>query len=108
MLTLRQYACFESDLRVWNLEYQKFELLLKERVVLPILRNPQNEATTFDDMYIEKIKERENVENENVFTIEQMNLVLHDILGAGSETVHASILWAILYLIHYPDIQRYK
>ena len=57
-------------------------------------------------MYIEKIKERKNVENENVFTIEQMNLVLHDILGAGSETVHASILWAILYLIHYPDIQE--
>ena len=51
-------------------EYQKFEMLLQESVVEPILRNPPSEATTFVDMYIEKVKEREKMDNETVFTIE--------------------------------------
>ena len=40
-----------------------------------------------------------------VFTFDQMNIVFHDIVGAGSDTIHKTIRWAILYLVNFPDIQ---
>ena len=87
-------------------QFQTFEKFVKEHVVEPILKNPPKEATTFVEMYIDKIKEQENKDVEPVFTFDEMNVVLLDILVAGSETVPTTIRWAILYLINFPDIQK--
>ena len=88
-------------------EFQTFEQLIKDHVVDPALKMPPKEATTFVEMYIERIKEQqENVADETVFTFDQTNVVIHDILGAGSETVPVIIRWAILYLVNFPDIQK--
>ena len=58
-------------------------------------------------MYIEKNEEPENVDDETVFTFDQMTVVLNDILGGGSETVPVAIRWTILYLVNFPDIQKH-
>ena len=87
-------------------EFQMFGEFVNEHVVEPILKNPPKEATTFVEMYIDKIKEQEKKDTEPVFTSDEMNMVLLDILTGGSETVPTTIRWAILYLINFPDIQK--
>ena len=86
-------------------EFQTIEELIKEHVVEPVLKTPPKEAKTFVEMYIEKIKEQENIADETVFTFDQMNIVFHDIVRAGSDAIHVTIRWAILYLVNFPDIQ---
>ena len=49
-------------------EFQTFQKLLREHVVEPLLKNQPEEATTFVEMYIDKIKEQEKVIRESVFT----------------------------------------
>ena len=94
------------QLRILQSEFQTTEELIKEHVVEPALKTPQKEAITFVEMYLEKIKEQENVADEAVFTFDQMNIVLNDIVGGGSETILTTIRWAILYLVNFPDIQK--
>ena len=87
-------------------EFQSFEKLTKERIIEPVLKNPPTEVTTFVDMYIEKLKEMENVTDATVFTFDQMAVVLNDLLAGGSETIPVTIRWAVLYLVNFPDIQE--
>ena len=87
-------------------KFQTFQQLVKEHVVGPVLNMPPKEAATFAEMYIEKIKERENLGNETVFTFDQMDVVLRDILSAGCQTVPVTIRWAVLFLVNFPDIQE--
>ena len=38
--------------------------------------------------------------------MEQLVQVLKDFFIAGSETVSTSLLWALVYLVNYPDLQE--
>ena len=86
-------------------KFQHFIEFAKERLIEPVKNSP-NEATTFVELYLEKVKEQEDVDDDTVFTLDQMNVVVHDILAGAATTVPAMIRWAILYLINFPDIQK--
>ena len=40
------------------------------------------------------------------FSIQQLNCVVRDLFGAGTETTASVIRWAILYMLKHPDIQQ--
>ena len=58
------------------------------------------------DAYIREMK-RDNYNKEiSDFTFDQLVTVTTDLLGAGSETGATVIRWAVLYLLHYPEIKQ--
>lgn len=48
----------------------------------------------------------DNLEYQMTFTDKQLKILIIDIFGAGTETTSTTIRWALLYMMHYPEIQR--
>lgn len=74
-------------------------------------RQKPNEFQSMD--YITTfINEQVNVSNsdlaskENFFTDQYLIGNLHALYGGGSETVQLTVQWAIIYLLHHPEIQK--
>ena len=58
------------------------------------------------DAYIREMEKPEHSINRSDFSFDQLCAVMTDLLGAGANTSATVIRWAILYLLHYPDIKR--
>ncbi|XP_038049372.1 cytochrome P450 2U1-like [Patiria miniata] len=58
------------------------------------------EARDFIDAYLAKIDE-----DPAAFTHDELAYVLVDLIGAGIESVSFTLLWTLLYMSRYPDIQ---
>ena len=39
-------------------------------------------------------------------TVKQLTHVVKDLFFAGTETLSTSLLWALVYLVNYPDLQE--
>ncbi|XP_075716507.1 cytochrome P450 2J4-like [Rhinoderma darwinii] len=57
------------------------------------------------DYYLAQIEKSKN-EVDSTFNEENLMSVITDLFGAGSETTSTSLLWALLYMVAYPDIQH--
>lgn len=60
----------------------------------------------FIDAYIKEMKLREKTDPDTSLNEEQLSKVIGDLLIAGTETTTSTILWALVYMLHYPDIQK--
>lgn len=63
----------------------------------------------FDDLmgaFIQEINKSEESGIESDFTFEQLTIAAIDLFGAGSDTTSTALSWALLYLVHFPKIQR--
>ncbi|XP_029650979.1 cytochrome P450 2J5-like [Octopus sinensis] len=60
----------------------------------------------FIDAYIKEMKQREKTDPDTSLNEEQLCKVIGDLLIAGTETTTSTILWALVYMLHYPDVQK--
>ncbi|KAK3597279.1 hypothetical protein CHS0354_010905 [Potamilus streckersoni] len=60
----------------------------------------------FMDMYILEMKEGLESGKENSYSKMQLAALVGDLFGAGTETTMTTMLWTILYLVYYPEIQE--
>uniref|UniRef100_A0AAZ3QRJ5 Uncharacterized protein n=1 Tax=Oncorhynchus tshawytscha TaxID=74940 RepID=A0AAZ3QRJ5_ONCTS len=66
-------------------------------------RNPSN-PRDYIDCYLEEIEK--NQDGAAGFTEENLLHCVVDLFGAGTETTSNTLLWAMLYMAKYPDIQK--
>ncbi|XP_070809082.1 cytochrome P450 2J6-like [Pituophis catenifer annectens] len=62
------------------------------------------ESQNFIDAYLEEIKKAER--KASSFEEEQLLILLVDLLSAGSQTMIATLWWALLYLVAFPEVQE--
>uniref|UniRef100_A0A8C6XKZ2 Uncharacterized protein n=1 Tax=Naja naja TaxID=35670 RepID=A0A8C6XKZ2_NAJNA len=62
------------------------------------------ETRDFIDAYLEEIKKAKR--EGSSFEEEQLQVLLLDLLSAGSETTAGTLRWALLYLVAFPEIQE--
>ncbi|XP_060077641.1 cytochrome P450 2C3-like [Ylistrum balloti] len=58
----------------------------------------------FIDVYLKEIKNKEG--QGSSFTVSQLVYTIADMFVAGMETTTTTLLWAILFFLHYPDVQK--
>jgi len=73
------------------------EQIIEHEKVLDI-DNPRD----FIDMYLIEMKNNPDPE----FNLEQLVMIGHDLMSAGSETVATTMNWVILFLALYPEVQE--
>lgn len=39
-------------------------------------------------------------------SVENLNVLLLDLIGAGTETTSTTLLWALLFMTKYPEVQK--
>ncbi|XP_022103600.1 cytochrome P450 2U1-like [Acanthaster planci] len=69
--------------------------------------NPDNLRDVIDTMLNERLKERERGINseESIFTDELIARSIYDLFAAGTDTNTNTLLWALLLMTQYPDVQ---
>lgn len=62
------------------------------------------------DLYLMEMQKSEEDKYEtgylDTFFVDQLLRLIVDLFGAGTETSSTTIRWAILYMIHHPDVQK--
>ncbi|KAG1679867.1 Urocanate hydratase [Nymphon striatum] len=62
------------------------------------------------DLYLLEMKKSEvdddKVQYHNTFYFEQLKFLIIDLFAGGTETSNHTLRWALLYMIHNPDIQK--
>ncbi|XP_078521923.1 cytochrome P450 2J2-like [Lissotriton helveticus] len=105
------YETFPQLIRLLPGPHQKvFELLeyarnYVKKEVRDHQESPKDEHQDFIDLYIDQIEKSKSDPNS---TCDEANLVqdVMDLFFAGSETTALTLLWALLYMVKYPDIQE--
>ncbi|KAH0624271.1 hypothetical protein JD844_007957 [Phrynosoma platyrhinos] len=69
-----------------------------------MIRDPAD-PQDFIDYYLEQI-EKSNDDINSTFDEDNLNHIITDFLGAGSETTSKTLVWALLYMVAYPDIHE--
>nr|XP_002738775.1 PREDICTED: cytochrome P450 2U1-like [Saccoglossus kowalevskii] len=67
--------------------------------------NP-NDIRDFLDLYIHEIDTRHQKGQSSSFDYDNIRRVANELFTLGTETTSTTILWSLLYMITYPDIQR--
>ncbi|KAK3593222.1 hypothetical protein CHS0354_002756 [Potamilus streckersoni] len=62
----------------------------------------------FMDLYLIEMKRNSTLltKEENTYSEAQLKALVADLFGAGTETTSTTLLWVILYFLHYPDVQE--
>ncbi|XP_076038333.1 methyl farnesoate epoxidase-like [Oratosquilla oratoria] len=78
------------------------EVIMKELELHEKTFDPDN-LQTFLDVYLMQI--RENKDNDS-FTKEQLTVISLDLFLAGFETTTSTLMWAVVLMAMYPDVQE--
>lgn len=60
----------------------------------------------FIDMYLLHIKEEQKGQAESIFNTEYLFYIIGDLFIAGTDTTTNTLLWSLLYMCLYPDVQE--
>nr|XP_057929732.1 cytochrome P450 2J2-like [Doryrhamphus excisus] len=85
--------------------YREIKVFLRKEVEKHQEEWNQEEPRDYIDVYlgeIEKVKE----DPQAVFNIETLLVCILDLVEAGTETAATTLRWAVVYMLHYPDIQK--
>ncbi|XP_057381565.1 methyl farnesoate epoxidase-like [Daphnia carinata] len=70
-------------------------------------RSEEDAPRDYIDVFLKEMEKQQTDQNANTtFNIEQLISSIIDLFLAGSETSSNAIGFALLYLVHYPDVQR--
>ncbi|XP_032087325.1 cytochrome P450 2J2-like isoform X5 [Thamnophis elegans] len=78
-----------------------FEKEMEEHKATLTLGEPRD----FIDAYLEEIQKKPERKSSS-FEEEQLRVLLFDLINAGTETTSATLQWAFLYLVAFPEIQE--
>ncbi|XP_069834621.1 cytochrome P450 2U1 [Dendropsophus ebraccatus] len=67
--------------------------------------DPEN-PRDFIDMYLLHIDEEQRAQLESSFNTEYLFYIIGDLFIAGTDTTTNTLLWSLLYMSHYPDVQK--
>ncbi|KAG1714922.1 Cytochrome P450 2J6 [Nymphon striatum] len=70
--------------------------------------DPEN-PRDFVDLYLREMSNEvteDNKDAQKTFNIEQLQFVVRDLFGAGTETSSTTVRWGLLFMIHHPKIQQ--
>ncbi|KAI9552865.1 hypothetical protein GHT06_020749 [Daphnia sinensis] len=99
---LRSYFGVESDM------FEPLQTFIKETVEQHE-RSRSVEADIprdFIDAYLDEVKQQSVKNSSTTFTYKQLVATVQDLITGGSETTTNAIGFTLLYLIHYPQVQR--
>lgn len=100
--------------RWFDKDYEKQKKLFDEinEIVQPYISNHQenfdpNDPKDFMDVYLNEISSTNDVNSSFYGKRGEESLIstMTDLFLAGTETTTSSLLWAILCLLHYPEVQ---
>ncbi|XP_078521948.1 cytochrome P450 2J2-like [Lissotriton helveticus] len=105
------HEMFPQLIRLLPGPHQKFFELLEygrnyvKKEIRDHQESPKAEQQDFIDLYIDQI---EKTKNDPKAAFDEANLVqvVLDLVFGGSDTITATLLWALLYVVKYPDIQE--
>ncbi|XP_075119700.1 cytochrome P450 2J4-like [Leptodactylus fuscus] len=80
-------------------EYTKREIEMHKK-------NRSEEPRDIIDYYFDEIEKNRKDTDSTFDDDEYLISVITDLFGAGSETTATSLLWSLLYMVAYPNIQR--
>lgn len=66
----------------------------------------ENEIDDLTSAYIKELRFKESTGEETTMSLKQLSGVIADLFIAGSHTTTATLRWAIICLVQYPDIQE--
>lgn len=94
-----------KELRRAELDITAFlkKIIARHRATL----DPEN-PRDFIDMYLVEMlaKQKEGSSEENLFSEDDLFYIIGDLFIAGTDTTTNSMLWSILYMSLYPDVQE--
>ncbi|XP_002738774.1 cytochrome P450 2U1-like [Saccoglossus kowalevskii] len=104
-IPILQYLPFGNFKRVLKnhiyLRTCQIEMIEKHRQT----HNP-TDIRDFLDLYIQEIEMREKKGQASSFDYDNIRRVANDLFTVGTETTATTILWSLLYMITYPNIQK--
>ncbi|XP_072260254.1 cytochrome P450 1A1-like isoform X2 [Pyxicephalus adspersus] len=65
----------------------------------------ENNIRDITDALIQLCKNKNTLDKHQKLTDEQIIITVNDIFGAGFDTISSGLLWCILYILKYPEIQ---
>ncbi|XP_021330598.1 cytochrome P450 2U1 isoform X1 [Danio rerio] len=96
-----------KELRRAELDITAFlkRIIARHRATL----DPEN-PRDFIDMYLVEMlaKQKEGSSEENLFSEDDLFYIIGDLFIAGTDTTTNSMLWSILYMSLYPDVQEFR
>lgn len=66
----------------------------------------EHHAGDFIDVYLREIKKREAAGIESTVTEENLVRAVADLFAAGMETTATTLCWALVFFLHYPEVQE--
>ncbi|BFZ07227.1 hypothetical protein BsWGS_10266 [Bradybaena similaris] len=63
-------------------------------------------AVSFITSYLKELRHKEAIGESTTMEVGQLGRVIQNLFVAGSETTSTTMLWFMLYMLHYPEIQK--
>lgn len=61
----------------------------------------------FVDHYLLEMENMQKIgKTDHYFSLTQLHVTVSDLLGAGTETITLALRWAVVFLLHHPQIQK--
>lgn len=89
---------YNKMLSAVNISKEQIRKLIKEHEKTLDIDDPRD----FIDVYLKEMKTNPDPD----FNTEQLIMICHDLMSAGSETVATTMNWIILYLAIHPEVQE--
>ncbi|XP_018079581.1 cytochrome P450 1A1 [Xenopus laevis] len=84
---------------------QSFQSFIAQCVKDHFASFEENTIRDITDALIQLCKERKSKDKSQQLSDEQIIATVNDIFGAGFDTITSALLWAIFYLLRYPEFQ---
>ncbi|XP_075454312.1 cytochrome P450 1A5-like isoform X2 [Ascaphus truei] len=84
---------------------QKMKSFMNNNIKEHYVSYDKNCVRDITDALIALCEERKEKGETNILTNEQIVTTVNDIFGAGFDTITTGLLWCLIYLIQYPQIQ---
>lgn len=85
--------------------YRKIMAIMKEELVKHQEDWNPDDPRDYIDVYLAEMKKK-NVDPQAGFNLESLQVCILDLIEAGTETASTTLRWALLFMLHYPEIQE--
>ncbi|XP_067675745.1 cytochrome P450 2U1-like [Haliotis asinina] len=85
--------------------------LVKNLLINPSIKNhlkdhDEENRDDFIHVYLKEMRRRQQKQETTTLDLENLAQTISDLFTAGTETTSTTIRWALVYFLHYPDVQE--